>query len=590
MSLYDDASLIMIPSGVKAGTVYSQKPMDSDGQFTFTRASEATRLVDGVVTKVRTNSILQSNDFSNASWIKTRSSVTGGQADKDGGTDAWSFLVDTSSTTSHFLTYNHGFTGVGTVSIYAKANGYSWFRIYTGGDYAYFDVTNGLTGASTVGISASISSVGGGWYRCSVAVADLSSSTVLYINIAQGDEDTVLSGTPSGTTGLFIMNAQVEAGTVATDYIATTTVAVSEGPVANMPRLNSVAGGCPSLLLEPQRTNAITSSEYFGDSSWTKAGDVTLTSNYGISPDGYVNADRIVAHATAGGHIVYRNIGTTGTHTVSIFAKASGYDYMFLGYDGGNLNFGIVFNLSNGTISQNPAGLTGSIEGVGSDGWYRCTLTFNYATTSYYFVVAPHDNSGAYNWTGNGTDGVLIYAAQAEYSSSYATSYIPTYGTAATRVADVCYKTGITSLIGQTEGTMFMEVDLTHSNIGGVNEYLMQIYYNGSNRILMYRNTLNDLECYFLNAGVNFSSNLTTVASGRHKLAFAYKSGDCAFYIDGVQAFTHTATFSAFSSLADLHIGANGTGQTEAAKYSYNQALLFKTRLTNAELATLTTL
>ena len=63
MSTYDDASLILIPSGVKDGKVYSAKPPNGDGDFTFTRASEATRLVDGVVTKVRTNSLLQSNDF-----------------------------------------------------------------------------------------------------------------------------------------------------------------------------------------------------------------------------------------------------------------------------------------------------------------------------------------------------------------------------------------------------------------------------------------------------------------------------------------------------------------------------------------------
>jgi hypothetical protein len=102
------------------------------------------------------------------------------------------------------------------------------------------------------------------------------------------------------------------------------------------------------------------------------------------------------------------------------------------------LTYGIVFNLSNGTISQNPAGLTGTIEAVGSDGWYRCTLTYNYAIAAY-FVVAPHDNSGAYNWTGNGTDGILIWGAQAEFNSAYASSYVNTLGAAVTRGADAAY-------------------------------------------------------------------------------------------------------------------------------------------------------
>ena len=44
MSYYSDASLVMIPSGVKNGTVFSQKPLSSDGELTFTRASSATRV------------------------------------------------------------------------------------------------------------------------------------------------------------------------------------------------------------------------------------------------------------------------------------------------------------------------------------------------------------------------------------------------------------------------------------------------------------------------------------------------------------------------------------------------------------------
>jgi hypothetical protein len=52
----------------------------------------------------------------------------------------------------------------------------------------------------------------------------------------------------------------------------------------------------------------------------------------------------------------------------------------------------------------------------------------------------------------------LAYGAQLEQGSL--TSYIPTYGTSVTRSKDSCIKTGISSLIGQTEGTLFAEFEI----------------------------------------------------------------------------------------------------------------------------------
>ena len=53
MSLYDDASLIMYPSGYKANKIYSLKPTNGSGDFDFTRASTATRVnADGLIESV----------------------------------------------------------------------------------------------------------------------------------------------------------------------------------------------------------------------------------------------------------------------------------------------------------------------------------------------------------------------------------------------------------------------------------------------------------------------------------------------------------------------------------------------------------
>ena len=102
MSYYNDASLVLLAQdlGKKAGSVAAQKPMDANGQMTFTRTGDtATRVApNGLIEKVRTNLILQSNTFSNASWTKSGvgvgsvSVVTPNYTtDPFGGNNAWRF-------------------------------------------------------------------------------------------------------------------------------------------------------------------------------------------------------------------------------------------------------------------------------------------------------------------------------------------------------------------------------------------------------------------------------------------------------------------------------------------------------------------
>src|SRR5210317_2249993 len=92
MSLLNKASLIQIPSGYKDGTLYSAKPTNGDGDFTFSRGSNlaATRVnSEGLIEKGRENLLTYSNDFSNSSWIKYLLNVTSGQTGYDGSSDAW---------------------------------------------------------------------------------------------------------------------------------------------------------------------------------------------------------------------------------------------------------------------------------------------------------------------------------------------------------------------------------------------------------------------------------------------------------------------------------------------------------------------
>jgi hypothetical protein len=67
--LYSAASLVLIPSGYKVSHLYAERPLDSNGDFTFTRASSATRVgPDGNIEKETQNLLLQSNTF-DTTWV-----------------------------------------------------------------------------------------------------------------------------------------------------------------------------------------------------------------------------------------------------------------------------------------------------------------------------------------------------------------------------------------------------------------------------------------------------------------------------------------------------------------------------------------
>jgi hypothetical protein len=256
--LYSAASLVLIPSGYKVSHLYAERPLDSNGDLTFTRASSATRVgPDGLIEKVRTNIALRSEDqtawsdqyqtfvTANAAANPLNGSVT---ADKV----YPSVILD-----DHYRGLSMGsVAGEFSSSIYVKADGYSII------DYAVFNSTavnypvRAVFDLSTETITqidgsiSSITSVGSGWYRISVSASVASTSTM---RIYHRVRSTGTSGTYAGdgTSGMLLWGCQLESG-VTTDYVGpTTTAAVSVGPVANLPRLDYLNSSCPRLLLEP---------------------------------------------------------------------------------------------------------------------------------------------------------------------------------------------------------------------------------------------------------------------------------------------------------------------------------------------------
>ena len=233
---------------------------------------------------------------------------------------------------------------------------------------------------------------------------------------------------------------------------------------SGLPRQDWSDGDCPSLLLEPERTNTFTHSEEFNQSVWFKS-NCTITTNQIIAPDGTLTAD--LATSTADGGGVYRfSSWSTIQKTASIFVKknTSSTAEIFNGSSAANK---VVFNLDSGIITTEGGTMTGTIENYGN-GWYRLTATHT-ALGSQTFGLKPSTNQSLYIW-----------GAQLE-QGSYPTSYIKTEASTVTREKDLAILWGNSNMFDITEGSFF--VDATHS-INPLNGYCQITLSDGGNNFI----------------------------------------------------------------------------------------------------------
>ena len=564
MSIYDKASLVLIPSGTKTSKVYSQKPVNGDGDFTFSRSTAATRVnADGNIEKERTNFVKYSQDYSQWNTFGG-TTLTTGITDPNGGSNAATIsgigtgtYTDGAYMLSNPVTINAG--SVVNQSIYLKGSGTIAIGIERAITGAYFFYSKNVTLTSE-------------WQRFDNFQQIPTSATGFNFYVTNA------SGTTASSVDIAF--AQFEFGTAPTEYIPTNGSAVTTGITDNVPRLDYTDSSCPALLLEPQRTNILTNSEYFA--AWIQINTLN-TANALISPEGVQNANKLIAASGVNNNVIYQGL-TAGTYTASIFAKKGEFEGLVIATG----NVGAFFNLNTNTYRTHygSAPTSYNIEDFGN-GWHRFSITFTEAGANSLYI-GPNDNvSNSLGVTGNNSDGIYIYGAQME-SASYATSYIPTYGTSVTRNADAALKTGVADLINDGDGTLYMEV--TPTNFEGDQRFGISDNI-GSNRIVLRLFNPSNLQLSaVINSSVEISiSNSGYTAGNTYKIAGAWKNNDAVIYINGVQVATDTnCNITPSNPLTRISFD-NGVG-TAKWENPVSQTLYFPTRLSNEELAALTTI
>jgi hypothetical protein len=408
MSLLNDASLVLIPSGYKEDKVYSIIPSDGSGDLDFVRGSDGTRINSlGQVERTPWNRFLFSEQFDNVEWNKTNCTISANSTTAPNGTLTADKLIMNNG--------QSGSSGDGTgvrqiydiessnyvFSVYAKKAEFSTIRFRENqvtGAFLTVDLNDGTitNGDTNQFINPIATLISNGWYRISFGTPVITSIYKYSIRVSENG---------NGSSGIYIWGAQFNAGALK-PYFPTT-------DRLNVPRL-TYENGCPSLLLEKQSTNLLTRSEEFDSADWNKL-NTTISANSIVSPDGTQNADKIVEDTSLAGHTMYQDKSVTSgsPYTLSVFAKAGERTKLWMDFFGG-ANVG-VFDLSNGTvITTSGSGLTASIVSFGN-GWYRCIITQNAVASTIYPNFGPTiNNTTVATYQGNGTSGLYVWGAQLE--------------------------------------------------------------------------------------------------------------------------------------------------------------------------------
>jgi hypothetical protein len=354
---------------------------------------------------------------------------------------------------------------------------------------------------------------------------------------------------------------------------------------SGIPRLDYYTSGgvtgCPALLVEPAATNLCLQSEAF-NTTWTRVSGGTgllpaITANAVVAPDGTTTADTVVfdRNAVSGSANFSQleqviNFPTSGTYTFGVYAKAT---------TSGDVGKQFYIRTRNTLVS-----------GALTSSWVRYTSTETGLSSGNNTIYIG--NRGGF--TADQSVSVDLWGAQLE-TGSVATSYIPTTTGTGSRSADVISVSGaVSGCIGQTEGTLYVEVDVRVLGDGrfatlsdGTSNNRIQCRFNAAINGLDFLVRVSGSSADFSISNSSHPSFPATIPAGTYKIALGYKQNDYVVAMNGVTYTPTSATRNVPSNFSKVTLGAD-VSDLNQFNNRIRAAALYTTRLTNAELAALT--
>jgi hypothetical protein len=396
-----------------------------------------------------------------------------------------------------------------------------------------------------------------------------------------------------------------------------------ESVASGIPRLDYATSGgtvgCPALLVEPAATNLClqstdtTTSWALGANLTSGAIDVIGVSgiNLTVAVSGSSIGDTAGANRMA---TINATLTSGSTYTISFLMKKTGAHTIggfFANTSGATSTaFGSGFDVS-GSFSSGSLIATSPItnrirrvERFGSD-VFRCSETFTMTATNVLTVLRLGPTVSVTSLTNSAVGTELGFAAPQIELGSVPTSFIPTTAGTGSRSADVISVSGaVSGSIGQTAGTIYCEfafLGTPTARSGPI--YLRQAASRGMGINFSPSDSPTGISFISRNDG---GSTVLTIVSGAlqlgtfYKVAIGYDAAGTAVggsqasgvvaYVNGVQTAIGTLRVPDAAGLTEFRMYAASAGSdTEAFNGRIRAAALYTTRLTNAELATLTT-
>jgi hypothetical protein len=380
----------------------------------------------------------------------------------------------------------------------------------------------------------------------------------------------------------------------------------------NEPRFDHdpLTGKYKGILFEPGATNILPRSQEFDNPEWSIYGTVNqILPNQQIAPDGTQTA-YLVEYPSSGENLIRRlgiSITNNYNYSISLFVKNNTFNQNAntlsvilnnnkVAPNDFILSATINFQTETATFTLGGTNVTG-IDGVANgrlvklkNGWYR--LEVNGRTGSSAATSTASFEIGTINQGGS----CYIWGAQMEISNlsappnSPATTYIPTSASQVSRPSDFIQKTGISNLIGQDEGTIFLEFTRTVPVTSDIIRF-GESYDVWSNGIFFFITHANGQLAYLIrNNNLNGPYRIVpnTEAINNFKIALRYRSGNTKIAVNGVLDSTITTPFSFTSPLNQMFIDpglwTTGSNQNRAIK----SIALFRRGLSDSELIDLT--
>lgn len=398
----------------------------------------------------------------------------------------------------------------------------------------------------------------------------------------------------------------------------------------DVPRLTYNSGSTyPSILIERQGLNEVglSGKPYITASSAGKAwrdGVNYLLQTQSIQPIAGLPATRFtytgsrtggpgVNLGDATGSLTYRlgSLSGSGHYTFSTVIRQGNARNLWINFRDfsfatGSATTGIttpqmVFDFVSGifTGSLSSRYYTASYEKLDNTGSYKVNITFNHSgsTTSRQIYLVPTTGS-------TGTITSRRYQSASFYHDiAYlqlergfgSTSYIETPNSqSVTRAADSLFRTSSSDVIGQQEGTVYIQANLPTAPISASNSVILGLSYpipvvGAGPFVYISREESSQITVHVSGSTPSGDTVILTsplTYSGSVKIAVAYSSSNSKLYINGAQVAVDTSTLTFGNPLSRIDIGSWYTGQQGDASIDY--AALWKTRLTDAQLVEIT--